>query len=146
MSLPAKLDSNDTDPPDHSHLSSLPMTFTKDEDGNSNVDMDSVFTVMSQAHSKRLNVPRATYFSRKQIVGAFHDAFELIGGVPRLATWAHTHPTEFYKLYSRLLPNQNQIDFGNDGVLKIIHSLAPTALDGPRDAIEGQAIEVIFDE
>ena len=133
-------------PLDNTHLESLPMTITKDEDGNTNVDMDQVFEVMSNAHQRRLTIPRSSAFSRKQIVGAFHDAFELIGGVPRLAAWAHTHPTEFYKLYARLLPNQAQVDFGNDGVLKIVHSIAPTALDGPRELIEGQSTRMPNDE
>jgi hypothetical protein len=129
-------------PLDISHLAELSMNTVKDEDGNSNVDMEQVFTVMSNAHAQRLAIPRSSAFSRKQIVGAFHSAFELIGGVPRLAAWAHTHETEFYKLYARLLPNQAQVDFGNDGVLKIVHSLAPTALDGPREAIEGQSMRM----
>lgn len=137
---------NDDAPLDNTHLATLPMEFYKDEEGNTNADMDHIFEVMSNAHAKRLSIPRSSAFSRKQIVGAFHDAFELIGGIPRLASWAHTHPTEFYKLYARLLPNQSQVDFGKDGVLKIVHSLAPTALDGPREAIEGQAIEVPSDE
>lgn len=133
-------------PLDTSHLKTIPMNVVKDEDGNSNVDMEHVFEVMSNAHAKRLTIPHSSSFSRKQIVGAFHDAFELIGGVPRLAAWAHTHETEFYKLYARLLPNQAQVDFGNDGVLKIVHSLAPTALDGPREAIEGQSTRIPSDE
>lgn len=47
-------------------------------------------------------VPRAV--SRKRVERAFLNAFELIGGVPRLALWADQNPTEFYKLYARLLP------------------------------------------
>jgi hypothetical protein len=50
----------------------------------------------------RISVPREV--KRQRVVNAFHDAFELIGGVPRLAHWADTHPTDFFKLYARLLP------------------------------------------
>lgn len=35
---------------------------------------------------------------------AFAYAFEGLGGVPALIRWGKTHKTEFYKLYSRLIP------------------------------------------
>lgn len=35
---------------------------------------------------------------------AFQNAFDKIGGTERLATWAETNPTEFFKLYGRLIP------------------------------------------
>jgi len=34
---------------------------------------------------------------------AFKQAFELIGGVPRLALWADQNPGQFYNLYARFL-------------------------------------------
>ena len=36
----------------------------------------------------------------------FQYAFELIGGIPRLAHWAHTNPDKFFALYSKLIPAQ----------------------------------------
>ena len=35
---------------------------------------------------------------------AFQHAFELIGGIPRLALWADKNPTAFFSLYSKLIP------------------------------------------
>ncbi len=35
---------------------------------------------------------------------AFQLAFDQIGGPQKLATWAEENPTEFYKLYGRLIP------------------------------------------
>jgi len=35
---------------------------------------------------------------------AFQQAFEMIGGVPRLALWADQNPTKFYTLFSKLVP------------------------------------------
>lgn len=32
------------------------------------------------------------------------DAFDLIGGVPALVLWGRQHPTEFYRLWSKLIP------------------------------------------
>lgn len=40
---------------------------------------------------------------------AFQQAFELIGGVPRLALWADQNPTKFYTLYSKLVPATSEI-------------------------------------
>lgn len=34
------------------------------------------------------------------------EAFERMGGVERLVEWAQAEPTEFYKLYAKLLPVQ----------------------------------------
>lgn len=115
----------------------------EDEEGEVILNMQEVFSHM--ARQSHVVVPRNREFNRKKVVEAFTAAFELIGGVPRLATWAHAHPTEFYKLYSKLLPSTQQHDFGNDGVLKIIHSIAPGPLDVPKSpspAIEGEYSEV----
>ncbi len=38
------------------------------------------------------------------VKAAFTAAFEELGGVPALVEWARAEPTEFYKLYARLLP------------------------------------------
>ena len=77
----------------------------------------------------RLNIPRNKEFNRKSVVTAFQSAFELIGGVPRLALWAHDHETDFYKLYSRLLPSQASSALGESNELVIKHVLPKGALD-----------------
>lgn len=119
-------------------LSVVPPSYTDEGEGG----MDEVFAHMARKHAKRISLPRTAEFSRKQVVNAFKDTFELIGGVPRLATWAHLNPSKFYQLYAKLLPNQQILDFGNDGVLKIMHALAPGPLDGPRPIIEGEIVDV----
>lgn len=35
---------------------------------------------------------------------AFQHAFDGMGGAARLQTWGDANPTEFYKLYGRLIP------------------------------------------
>ena len=45
---------------------------------------------------------------------AFQHAFDSIGGADRLASWAHANETEFYKLFARLIPIDQQIS-GKDG-------------------------------
>jgi hypothetical protein len=67
---------------------------------------------------------------RDRVVAAFQQAFEDIGGVTRLAAWADTHETEFYKLYARLLPQAPRELPQTDGVRRIIHAIPRTQLDG----------------
>lgn len=38
------------------------------------------------------------------VKAALVEAFEKRGGVPALLAWANTEPTEFYKLWVRMLP------------------------------------------
>ena len=40
---------------------------------------------------------------------AFALAFEKTGGVRSLTEWAKKNPTEFYKLYARLIPTEQHI-------------------------------------
>ena len=80
----------------------------------------------------RISVPRE--IRRSRVVNAFHDAFELIGGVPRLAHWADTHPTEFFKLYARILPSEASRSYAiseTDGGPVVRHILPPSKLDDP---------------
>ena len=77
----------------------------------------------------KMVVPRSKDFSRAQVVSAFHNAFELIGGVPRLALWAHSNPSDFFKLYARLLPSQASSALGESNELIIKHVLPRGPLD-----------------
>lgn len=89
-------------------------------------------TLHTLAHQKgdRLRVPRNKAVSRKQVVSAFQSAFDLIGGVPRLAIWADENPSEFYKLYGKLLPSQNSDALGEKNEMIIKHVLPRSRLDG----------------
>ena len=52
---------------------------------------------------KGFNLAKAN-ITPEEVVGRFHLAFELIGGVERFALWADSNPTDFYKIYGKLLP------------------------------------------
>lgn len=67
-------------------------------------------------------------FSRQEVVSAFARAFEMIGGVQRMALWANANPDKFYPLYSKLLPS-TAIQIGDASAVKILHVLPPTDLD-----------------
>lgn len=45
---------------------------------------------------------------KQKAADAFQSAFDLIGGVPRLALWADKNPSAFYALYSKLIPSTVQ--------------------------------------
>lgn len=75
----------------------------------------------------RLHVPRE--LERKKVVNAFHNAFDLIGGTVRLAHWADTHPTDFFKLYARMIPSEANQKITHDGEYTVRHILPPGPLD-----------------
>jgi hypothetical protein len=76
-----------------------------------------------------VRVPRTPDLKRTQVVDAFLDAMQLIGGTPRLALWANENPTEFFKLYAKLAPRQLEQETKHDGGIKIVHVLPRGKLD-----------------
>ncbi len=62
--------------------------------------------------------PQLPSFARtRNVKEQFQHAFELIGGIPRLAYWAHTNPDKFYNLYGRLIPQS--VNQKTDGTLRV---------------------------
>lgn len=115
------------------------VTFTRENaDGEQEADLHMEQTFKHMSELSRVQVPKSKEFKRQQVIDAFQHSFELIGGIPRLAAWAHHNPTEFFKLYSKLLPSQSIHDFGGgDGVLRIQHSIGPGVLDSaPAELID----------
>lgn len=66
------------------------------------------FQLTQMASIKRPFVLPRTGATREQIKDTFNTAFELIGGVPRLAIWANDNPDKFYSLWARLQGNSSQ--------------------------------------
>jgi hypothetical protein len=56
---------------------------------------------------------------------AFQAAFDRIGGVERLSSWAEENPGEFYKLYGRLIPTEITGAGGEPLAPPVIHVVAP---------------------
>ena len=81
------------------------------------------------ANGNTVRIPKNPHFSRRDVVQSFQTAFELMGGVPRLAIWANSHETEFFKLYARLLPSQASSALGESNILKIEMSIPKGPLD-----------------
>jgi len=57
------------------------------------------------------------YVKSRNVREQFQFAFELIGGIPRLAHWAHSNPDKFFSLYSKLIPAQ--VTGADGGAIKI---------------------------
>lgn len=66
--------------------------------------------------------------TRADVIQAFHFAFEMIGGTPRLALWADANPEDFYKLYGRLLPASTTTELDGPQEVIIRHALPPPQL------------------
>jgi hypothetical protein len=81
------------------------------------------------SEQKTIRIPRKANRRKAQVVDALNDAFELIGGVPRLAVWADTNPSEFYRIWSKLAPKDVSTTVDGSAELKILHVLPPGKLD-----------------
>lgn len=78
-------------------------------------------------------------FDRQKVLEAIQEAFDLIGGVPRFAFWAHHNPTEFYKLYGKTIPAASQIDLMAKMNVSIRPALPRSPLDG--DYTDGETTQ-----
>lgn len=67
-------------------------------------------------------------FNRGDVVNAFQEAFQVIGGTTRLALWANANPDKFFPLYAKLLP-ATSYQFNESTIRQIHHALPPSALD-----------------
>lgn len=94
------------------------------------VHPDQILESLASQRGENLVIPHGSKLTRKQVAENFHEAFELIGGVPRLAHWANENLTDFYKLYAKLFPSTSGDDLKDVGTFRIIHVLPRTALDG----------------
>lgn len=54
-----------------------------------------------------------------QVKEALNAAFDGIGGVPQLTTWAREQPTEFYKLWAKMLPQEIKADVEADVTARV---------------------------
>ena len=55
---------------------------------------------------------------------ALNLAFEGVGGVPQLQEWAKENPTEFYKLWVKMLPQQVDMDANvNAAITKVTRQI-----------------------
>lgn len=58
------------------------------------------------------------------VKAALTQAFQLHGGVPALLRWAKDNETEFYRLWSKLVPTEVNVGDGEGGTgltIRVIH-------------------------
>lgn len=106
-----------------------------------NSEMGQVLSVLASDGSAHVSIPRSAGFSRREVAAAFQAAFQLIGGVPRLALWANRNPGDFFKLYSKLLPSATLIELEETNRVLVRHAIPR----GPLDAVvvdeRGQVVD-----
>lgn len=106
------------------------------------MENDKTEQVLTELAASKRNIPairrKEDGFSRMDVVNAFNNAFQMIGGVPRLALWANENPDKFYPLYTKLMPS-TAVNISAEGNTIIIeHAIPATPLDvhpgqdGPR--------------
>jgi hypothetical protein len=78
--------------------------------------------MLGNAAGKRTTPPAAGIGRKKGVPNkntraareAMQLAFQGVGGVKALTAWAKDNPTEFYKIYARLIPVETEVS-GKDG-------------------------------
>ena len=85
------------------------------------------------------NLP--AYMRTKNAKEIFQTAFELIGGIPRLAHWANENPEKFYNLYSKLISLPTSAD-AQPAINIQLGWLSSRNTDGGRDVVDVQVKEV----
>ena len=74
-----------------------------------------------------LSIPRG--LDRNQLKQAFEDAFQLLGGVPRLVLWGDQNYGDFIKIFGRMLPTSAKAEIEHSGGIVVNHVLRKGALD-----------------
>ncbi len=79
---------------------------------------------------------------KQRIIQAMAEAFEIVGGVPRLALWADKNYGEFMKIVGKQIPVlvQNSIGIQANGPVTIVSAIPRSNLDG-EEPIEAQKDE-----
>lgn len=66
-------------------------------------------------------------YDRSVSLKAINAVFGLIGGVPAMAVWASTNPTEFYRHFAKQMPSETAITGG--GNISVTTNLPSSQLD-----------------
>jgi hypothetical protein len=97
---------------------------------------------ISDAPKNVLKFTRSTKVTRQEVVNAFTNAFQMIGGIDRLALWADQNPSEFYRLYGKLLPPSNADILDGNREFIVRHILPkPQIADSQATVVDGEFTE-----
>lgn len=92
------------------------------------LSMEETFQSLAESGKNLTRLPKKK-FDRDKVVLAFQEAFELVGGVPRLAMYAHNNYGEFLKIYGKLLPAANLLEHTGQMEITITPTLPRSKLD-----------------
>ena len=96
---------------------------SRDEDIRNSGKLDIFEQHLPQLPADYVFKPR----DRQFVADSLFAAFEAIGGVPKLAQWAHQNPSEFFKLYARMMPEAEKAQ-QNPSVVQIFNSVPDSPL------------------
>jgi hypothetical protein len=91
-------------------------------------EMGETFHKLAESGKSLTRLPQRA-FSRRQVLEALDEAFQLIGGVPRLAIWAHANTGDFYKIWAKTIPAASQMEIMG----KVQHIIRPALQRSPLD-------------
>lgn len=91
-----------------------------------------------------------TKAARERLEQAFHNAFEAVGGVPRLIYWADANYGDFIKMMAKLMPQQILQDTQHHwtiqgAIVPNTLSLSPQPIPS-LPAIDGEAVPITVDD
>lgn len=96
-----------------------------------------VFSIIAAKNPEQgLRIPKSEGVTRRDVSQAFQHAFEMIGGVSRFALWADQNPSDFYKLYARMLPPAKPEEAAQEQIREIRRVLVDVS-----DAVQVVSIE-----
>ena len=72
---------------------------------------------------RQAGTPNKTTKSARE---AFQFAFDALGGWAALSTWAKANPTEFFKLYARLIPVEHVGEGGTGPIATVVKHIYET--------------------
>lgn len=102
---------------------------------------------IADAPKKVLKFSRASKVTRQDVVNAFTNAFQMIGGVDRLAVWADANPGDFFKIFGKLLPPSNTDLLDGNREFVVRHILPPPVMDTtPKTIVENAEYEEVPNE
>ena len=96
--------------------------------------------VKGKAPGRLAGYPNKTTMSVKT---ALLEAFDGLGGVPALISWAEREPAEFYRLWSKLLPRNVTIEGGAQLGIVILPPLGSPTATATASIRPAEAVEVL---
>ncbi len=109
------------------------------EESNWSPELDQ-FLSEQALKAKPFNKPRKMS-DKNRFVLAMAEAFDIIGGVPRLALWADKNEDKFFSLYGKSIPGViAQTNITATGPVTIVSPVGRSKLDD--DVIDGEVEEV----